>query len=129
MDSEALIALKATPRAAALSRSMSICSWGASSRPSGRTWVSTLLCEAMPSSWLRAFTSAIWPLPPRSCRRRVKPEALPSSGMGGGLSAKMKASRTPDMAPMMRPAKASADCEGSPRSAQSLSVRNARPAF
>ncbi|MNV63630.1 hypothetical protein D3C71_1562340 [compost metagenome] len=129
MDSVELIELNATPSALALSRSMSICSCGASSRPSGRTWVSTLLCEAMPSNWLRALTSAVWPLPPRSCRRSVKPDELPSSGMGGGLKANTKASRTPDIAPMMRPAIASAECSAPWRSPQSLSVMNARPAF
>ena len=124
-----LMAEKLTPCALALSRSMSTCSCGASSRPSGRTPASTLLLEAMPSIWLRAATSASWPLPPRSCRRKVKPELTPSSGMAGGLSAKMNASRTPDSAPMARPAMASAVCSAPARSDQSLRVTKDRPAF
>ena len=83
----------------------------------------------MPSSWLRAATSASWPAPPRSCRRKVKPLALPSSGIGGGLSGKMKASRTPDSAPKARPASACAESPSPLRSSQSLSVTKARPAF
>ena len=94
-----------TPSALARSRSMSMKSCGASSRPSGRTPARTLLCAAMPSSWLRAATSAAWPLPPRSWSRNEKPVAVPSSGIAGGTSAKTKASRTPASAPKARPAR------------------------
>ena len=129
MDSVELIASKVTPSALALSRSMSICSCGASSSPSGRTCVNTLLCEAMPSNWLRALTSASWPAPLRSCRRKVKPLALPSSGMGGGLKGKINASRMPDKPPNARPATSCADWPGPWRSLQSLSVTKANAAF
>ena len=83
----------------------------------------------MPSIWLRAATSSSWVWPPRSCRRKVKPELTPSSGIGGGLSAKMKASFTRDSAPMARPAMALAECCGPGRSSQGLSVTNEMPAF
>ncbi|EWS63939.1 hypothetical protein Y695_02826 [Hydrogenophaga sp. T4] len=124
-----LIASNPTPRALAFSRSMSICSCGASSRPSGRTCVSSLLCEAMPSIWLRADSSASLPRPARSCSRKLKPDEAPSSGMGGGLSGKMNASRIPDSAPKARPATAWAALPSPERSDQSLSVTNASAAF
>jgi hypothetical protein len=63
----------------------------------------------MPSNWLRAATSASWPLPPRSSRRNEKPVAVPSSGIAGGTRAKTNASRTPASAPKARPASACAD--------------------
>ena len=124
-----LMAPKLTPCAAARSRSMSICSCGASSRPFGRTPASSLLCMAMPSIWLRAASRASWPLPPRSCSRKLKPELTPSSGIGGGLSGKMKASLMVDSAPMARPATASAACCGPVRSSQGLRVTKEMPAF
>ena len=83
----------------------------------------------MPSIWLRAASSAAWPLPPRSCRRKVKPVALPSSGIGGGLSAKMNASRTPISAPKPRPASACAEWAAPSRSFQSFSGTKASAAF
>ncbi|MCY1556598.1 hypothetical protein D9M68_933590 [compost metagenome] len=49
--------------------------------------------------------------------------------MGGGLSGKMNASRTPESAPKARPATASAELPGAVRSSQSLSVMNASAAF
>ena len=49
--------------------------------------------------------------------------------MGGGLTAKMKASRTDIIAPNTRPASAWADWPGLARSAQSLSVTKASAAF
>ena len=124
-----LMASKLTPSALALSRSMSNCNCGASSRPSGRTWVSTLLFDANPSNWLRAPSRASWPRPARSCSRKLKPDDEPSSGMGGGLKGKMNASRMPLNAPKARPAKACAELPASLRSDQSLSVTNARAAF
>src|SRR5450830_928857 len=100
-----------TPSALALSRSMSSCSCGASSSPSGRTPASTLLCDAMPMIWLRAWTNAACPRPARSCRRKVKPVALPSSGIGGGFSGNTIASLICMKTPKALPAMASADCD------------------
>jgi len=59
----------------------------------------------------------------------VKPVALPSSGIGGGLIAKMNASRTPISAPMPRPASDCAEWSAPLRSLQSFSGTNASAAF
>ena len=59
----------------------------------------------------------------------MKPELTPSSGIGGGLIGKMKASLMPDKAPMARPARDVALCSVPLRSSQGLSVTKARPAF
>ncbi|MDT4844248.1 hypothetical protein FQZ97_781990 [compost metagenome] len=91
--------------------------------------MSSLLCEAMPSIWLRAASSASWPRPARSCSRKLKPDEAPSSGMGGGLSGKMNASRMPESAPKARPATAWAELPSPERSDQSLSVTKASAAF
>ena len=124
-----LMAAKLTPSALALSRSMSSCNCAASSRPSGRTAASSLLFEAMPSSWLRAASRASWPAPPRSCRRIVKPLARPSSGIGGGLTGKMDASRMRARPPKARPTTLCAEFCGSLRSFQSFSVTKPSAAF
>ena len=55
--------------------------------------------------------------------------AVPSSGIDGGASAKMNASRTPINAPNARPASDCDECSGPLRSLQSFSGTNARPAF
>ena len=124
-----LMAEKLTPCAAAWSRLMSTRNCGASSRPLGRTPETTLLCAVMPSNWLRAASKASWPWLLRSCSRRLKPALTPSSGMGGGLSEKMKASLTPESAPMARPATASAPCSAPLRSSHGLSETNDSAAF
>ncbi len=54
---------------------------------------------------------------------------VPSSGMGGGLSAKMNASRMPESAPKARPATAEAEWSAPSRSLQSFRITKARPAF
>jgi hypothetical protein len=125
----ALIASKPTPSALALSRSMSSCSCGASSRPSGRTCVRIGLLEAAPSSWLRAASRASRPRPARSCSRKAKPDDEPSSGMDGGLSGKMNASRMPLRPPNARPAKSCADAARRLALGQSLRVTKASAAF
>ncbi|MNS77603.1 hypothetical protein D3C72_1111860 [compost metagenome] len=118
-----------TPSALAFSRSMSICSCGASSWPSGRTPISTGLCAAMPSIMLRASISLAWPWPVRSCRRKSKPEELPSSEIAGGLSGKMIASLMNDSAPKARPTSACAVSPSPVRSFQSFRRTNAIPPF
>ena len=108
---------------------MSTCSCGASSSPSGRTPARILLLPASPSIWLRAASSAAWPLLPRSWSRNEKPVAVPSSGIAGGTSAKMNASRTFDSAPNARPAMPGAECSGPSRSSHGFRVTNASAAF
>ena len=83
----------------------------------------------MPSIWLRAASSASRPSPARSCNRKENPDDEPSSGIGGGLSGKMKASRIWDSAPNARPATPWASLPGAVRSLQSLRVTNASAAF
>ena len=59
----------------------------------------------------------------------MKPELVPSSGMGGGLKGKMNASLMPDSAPMARPAMAPAACSAPLRSSQGFSDTNDSAAF
>jgi hypothetical protein len=123
--------MRRSPRPArlALSRSMSSCSCGASSRPSGRTCVSTGLWPPAPSSWLRAASRASWPRPARSCRRKLKPEAGPVRESAAGSAGKMKASRMPIRRAEGAPGQGLRRTAGPVRSAQSFSVTKASAAF
>ncbi|CFM09110.1 Uncharacterised protein [Bordetella pertussis] len=75
---------KLTPSAAALSRSIVRLSCEPGPSPVMRTCDSTGLLAAMPISSAVAAPSASVPAPPRSCRRKSKPEALPSDEIAGG---------------------------------------------
>ena len=117
------------PSAAAFSRSMSSCSCGASARPSGRTPVKHRACCASRATGCAPRAAPSWP-----CRRavlqadRLKPVALPSSGIAGGAKAKTMASRMPPSLPMAAP-RPPPPCSGARRSLQSFSVMKAMPAF
>ncbi len=118
-----------SPSDAARRESTSMWNCGVSSCPFGRTLASRLLCAAMPRNWLRAATSASWPRPALSFRKKSKPPARPSSGMGGGANAKAIASLICIRAPIARPATASTCSSAGLRSSQFFRLMNAVAVF
>ncbi|MNT18783.1 hypothetical protein D3C72_1540000 [compost metagenome] len=127
MDTVLLMSARDRPWARAFSSSISNWYWGSSRRPLARTRLSTGFFAASSTNWSRAAFSASWPMPPRSCRKKLKPVALPSSITAGGAKAKTIASRKLKKCFCARWARSNTLWPSAVRSSHGLSMRNARP--